>query len=187
MSGRSREPGESPGEGRFDRLLDDLLGVRGAGEANLLDTAVTARLVPVTAIAFDERTILKCRYSCPAWGRRWTCNDDAWGPRELIPLLQKYERVAILTGLDGDELFPAGLALERAAFARGYYWALAVAVTPCYTCPECTYPDGDCRHKPDLRPESAMAGIDAMKTLDSLGIDRRPGGGFLRTSFVFVE
>lgn len=169
---------------RFEALLDGLLAT-GAGA--LAGSGVAARLVPVTAIAFDERTILKCRYSCPAWGRRWTCNDGAWGPGELIPLLQKYEKVVVLTGVDGDELFPAGLAVERAAFARGFHWALAVAVTPCYTCPECTYPDVECRHKPDLRPESAMAGIDAMQTLDSLEIDRRPGGAFLRASFVFLE
>jgi Predicted metal-binding protein len=168
----------------FECLLDELLA---RGEGGLRAGGVTARLVPVAAIAFDERTILKCRYSCPAWGLRWTCNDDAWGPRELIPLLQKYDRVAVVTGLDGDKLFPATLALERAAFARGYYWAFAVAVTPCYTCSACTYPAADCRHKPDLRPESAMAGIDTMKTLDSLGIDRRRAEGFLRASFMFLE
>lgn len=168
----------------LERLLDELLA---SGEGNIPGTGVVARLVPVTSISFDERTILKCRYSCPAWGRRWTCNDDTWGPHELVPLLQKYRRVAVVTGIDGDELFPAGLALERAAFARGFYWALAVAVTPCYTCPECTYPGAECRHKLDLRPESAMAGIDTMRTLDDLGIDRRPEGGFLRTSFVFLE
>lgn len=169
---------------RFERLLADLLST---GESTLTGTGVAARLASVADIAFDERTILKCRYSCPAWGVRWTCRDDTWGPRELIPLLQKYERVAVLTGVDGDELFPGALALERAAFAAGYYWALAVAVTSCYTCPDCTFPAAECRNKPDLRPESAMAGIDTMKTLDSLGIDRRPAEGFLRASFVFLE
>jgi len=172
------------GRTKFEQLLDDLLA---EGESSLPDTGVSARLVPVTAIAFDERTILKCRYSCPAWGTRWTCNADAWGPRELIPLLQKYDKVVVLTGTDGDQLFPAALALERAAFADGYYWALTVAATPCYTCAECAYPADECRHKLDLRPESAMAGIDSLKTLDSLGIDRRPTDGFLRASFVFLE
>ena len=172
------------GDIRFEHLLDSLLA---EGESALPDSGVAARLVPISAIAFDERTILKCRYSCPAWGVRWTCNDDAWGPRELIPLLQKYERVAVLTGMDGNKLFPAALALERTAFAAGYYWALAVAVTPCYDCAECAYPADECRHKPDLRPESAMAGIDTMKTLDSLGIRRRRGKRFLRASFVFLE
>lgn len=172
------------GSTEFECLFDELLA---QGEAGYHAGGVMARLVPITAIAFDERTILKCRYSCPVWGLRWTCNDDAWGPRELIPLLRKYDRVAVITGLDGDRLFPAALALERAAFARGYYWALAVAVTPCYTCSACTYPAADCRHKADLRPESAMAGIDTLKTLDALGIDRRSSEGFLRASLLFLE
>ncbi|MCL5942416.1 MAG: DUF2284 domain-containing protein [Actinobacteria bacterium] len=168
----------------IERLLDDLLhGAR----AHLECTGVEAWLVPVEAVAFDERTILKCRYSCPAWGRRWTCNDRAWGPRELIPLLRRYRRVVVLTGVDGRELFPAALALERAAFARGFYWALAVAVTPCYTCSECGYPAAGCRHVLDLRPESAMAGIDTFKTLEGLGVERMGSEGYLRVSFVFLD
>lgn len=168
----------------IERLLDDLLD---GASGHLEETGVEARLVPIEAIAFDERTILKCRYSCPAWGVRWTCNERAWGPAELIPLLAKYRRVVVLTGVEGDEVFSAALALERAAFARGFCWALAVAVTPCYACPECRYPSEECRHKIDLRPESAMAGIDTFKTLAALGIDRQRSEGFLRASFVFVE
>jgi predicted metal-binding protein len=168
----------------IESLLDDVLG---SGRGRLSGTGVEARLVPIEGIVFDERAILKCRYSCPAWGVRWTCNADTWGPRELIPLLQKYQRVVVMTGVEGDELFPGALALERAAFNREFYWALAVAVTPCYTCPSCTYPDEECRNKLDLRPESAIAGIDTIKTLDGLGIERKPGGRFLRASFVFLD
>jgi predicted metal-binding protein len=165
-------------------LLDDVLAT---GRGRLAGTGVEARLVRIDDVAFDERTILKCRYSCPAWGVRWTCTADAWGPHELIPLLRKYSRVVVMTGVDGDELFPSALALEREAFAREFYWALAVAVTPCYTCTSCTFPSEECRNKLDLRPESAVAGIDTMKTLDGLGIDRKPGGEFLRASFVFLD
>jgi predicted metal-binding protein len=167
-----------------ERLLDDLLT---EAQGELAGTGVAARLVTVDDIVFDDRTVLKCRYSCPAWGLRWTCNDAVWGPRELIPLLGRYRRVVVLTGPEGDDLFPSALALERTASARGYYWALAVAVTPCYTCPECSYPDHECRHKPDLRPESAMAGIDTLATLDRLGIERQAAGVFVRASFVFLE
>lgn len=183
------EPGSArPGgaeRGAMKRFLDGLLTNT---EGRLADTGVEGHLFPIETIVFDRRTILKCRYSCPAWGRRWTCNDDAWGPDELIPLLSMYKRVAVLAGVDGDELFPAALAFERAAFARGHYYALAVAVTPCYTCEACGYPREECRHKLDFRPESAMAGIDTLKTLDGLGIARTSAeGGFVRVSFVFLD
>jgi predicted metal-binding protein len=154
-----------------------------------LESGLGLRLVPVSAIVFDPRTVLKCRYSCPAWGRRWTCDRDGWGPDQLIPLLQRYETVLVLTGTDGDRLFSTALALERRACASGFPLALAVAVTPCSTCGTCTFPAGECRHRDDLRPESAMAGIDSLATLAALGIATERGdvsGAWLRVSYVFL-
>ena len=149
---------------------------------------INLRSVAVEGLVFDERTILKCRYSCPAWGRRWTCAPEAWGPYELIPLLRKYRTVLVLSGADGTGLNREALALERAAFAAGYPLALAVAVTPCSSCEECTYPTTECRQKPDLRPESAMAGLDTLSTMDSLGIPRQTATGvWTRVSYVFLE
>jgi predicted metal-binding protein len=147
------------------------------------------RAVPVSAIVFDPRTALKCRYSCPAWGRRWTCDRAGWGPDELIPLLQRYETVLVLTGTDGDRLFSTALLLERRACAAGFPLALAVAVTPCYTCVTCTYPGEECRHRDDLRPESALAGIDSLATLAALSIGTErsdESGAWLRVSYVFL-
>ena len=148
------------------------------------------RAVSVSAIVFDPRTALKCRYSCPAWGRRWTCDAGGWGPHELIPLLQRYETVLVVTGTDGDRLFPTALAIERLACAGGFPLALAVSVTPCYTCGECAYPAGECRHRGDLRPESALAGIDSLATLAALGVGTEPEEGssaWLRVSYVFLS
>jgi predicted metal-binding protein len=149
------------------------------------------RAVPISAIVFDARTALKCRYSCPAWGRRWTCDDAGWGPEQLIPLLQRYETVLVLTGTDGARLFAATLALERRACASGFPLALAVSVTPCFTCgTTCTYPGDDCRHRLDLRPESALAGIDSLATLAALGIGTEraeDGRAWLRVSYVFLD
>ena len=52
----------------------------------------------------------------------------------------------------------------------------------------CTYPDAECRQKPDLRPESAMAGLDTLGTMDSLGIPRQTAdGAWTRVSYVFLE
>lgn len=149
---------------------------------------IDLRSVAVDELVFDERTILKCRYSCPAWGRRWTCAPEAWGPQELIPLLRKYRTALVLSGDDGSRLNREALALERAAFAAGYSLALAVAVTPCSSCEECTYPLAECRQKPDLRPESAIAGLDTLGTMDSLGIPRKTAVGvWTRVSYVFLE
>jgi predicted metal-binding protein len=149
---------------------------------------IDLRLVAVDDLVFDERTILKCRYSCPAWGRRWTCAPETWGPHELIPLLRKYRTALVLSGADGSRLNRETLALERAAFVAGYPLALAVAVTPCSSCEGCTYPLAECRQKPDLRPESAMAGLDTLGTMDSLGIPRQTAvGAWTRVSYIFLE
>jgi predicted metal-binding protein len=149
---------------------------------------IDVRSVGVDELVFDERTVLKCRYSCPAWGRRWTCAPEAWGPHELIPLLRKYRTVLVLSGADGPGLNREALALERAAFAAGYPLALAVAVTPCSSCETCTYPLGECRRKPNLRPESAMSGLDTLGTMDSLGIPRQTSeGAWTRVSYLFLE
>ncbi len=148
------------------------------------------RAVAVSSVVFDPRTALKCRYSCPAWGRRWTCDPGGWGPDQLIPLLQRYETVLVVTGTDGARLFTTALALERRACASGFPLALAVAVTPCFTCGTCTYPEEDCRHRDDFRPESALAGIDSLATLAVLGIGaERPeqGQDWLRVSYVFLD
>jgi predicted metal-binding protein len=164
-----------------DAVLSEWYGRLGAIGIDVLS-------VGVDELVFDERTILKCRYSCPAWGRRWTCAPEAWGPHELIPLLKKYRTVLVLSGADGPGLNREALALERAAFAAGYPLALTVAVTPCSSCETCTYPIEECRRKPDLRPESAMSGLDTLGTMDSLGIPRQtPEGACTRVSYLFLE
>jgi len=149
---------------------------------------IEMRVVAVTELVFDERTILKCRYSCPAWGRRWTCSPEAWGPHELIPLLKKYRTALVLSAPDGPRLNREALALERTAFAAGYPLALAVAVTPCSSCDGCSYPTAECRQKPDFRPESAMAGLDTLATMDALGIPGKAAGrSWTRVSYIFLE
>jgi predicted metal-binding protein len=147
---------------------------------------VALRRLPVADIVFDERTILKCRYHCPAWGQRWTCGPDTWGPRELIPLLRQYESALLVTGFDIGRVTTRALAVERAAFAAGFPFALAVAVTLCSACEGCTYPHGTCRQHQDLRPESAVAGIHTLATLRRLGITGDPNRGWLRASYVFL-
>lgn len=154
--------------------------------AELAARGVDVRLLPVEELVFDERTVLKCRYSCPAWGRRWTCSPETWGPQELIPLL-RYAKVLLLTGTDGAAVAAGALAVERAAFAQGYALALAVAATPCSQCNDCDYPDTECHNKVDLRPESPMAGIDTLATLRRLGVSLEAADGWIRASYVFLE
>ncbi|GAB4256610.1 MAG: hypothetical protein Kow00129_17040 [Thermoleophilia bacterium] len=157
---------------------------RWSGEAAGRD--VDLRLLQVDDLVFDERTVLKCRYGCPAWGTRWTCGTDTWGPRELIPLLKKYSAVLLFTGYDLKAVTTAALTAERAALLEGFSFALAVAVTLCSECGDCTYPAGSCRRAADLRPESAMAGIDTLGTLRRLRIEGDKQRGWLRASYVFL-
>jgi len=148
---------------------------------------VSITSVPVSEVVFDPRTVLKCQFGCPAWGRRWTCGEQAWGPDRLIPLLRSYRSVLILNGTDLEAVTSRALAIEREATVAGFPFALAVAVTLCSTCGACTYPDGACRKADDLRPESAMAGIHTLETLARLGIETQTEAGWLRTSYVFLD
>lgn len=156
-------------------------------ESGAAERGVALRAVSIAEVVFDPRTVLKCQFGCPAWGRRWTCGADAWGPDRLIPLLRSYETVLILTGTDLEAVTSEALAIERAATVAGFPFALAVAVTLCSTCGACTYPDGACRKSDDLRPESAMAGIHTLETLHRLGVETQSEDGWLRTSYVFLE
>jgi predicted metal-binding protein len=101
-------------------------------------------------------------------------------------LLKQYAEVLILTGYDIEQVTTQALATERAAFAAGYPFALAVAVTLCSACEGCTFPEAPCRHGNELRPESAVAGIHTLETLRRLGISADPDQGWLRASFVFL-
>ncbi len=156
-------------------------------EAGAAERGVALRAVSIAEVVFDPRTVLKCQFGCPAWGRRWTCGADAWGPDRLIPLLSAYANVLILNSTDLEAVTAEALAIERAATVSGFPFALAVAVTLCSTCGACTYPDGACRKSDELRPESAMAGIHTLETLRRLGIETQSEAGWLRTSYVFLD
>lgn len=168
-------------------MVDDLGQRIAVWESGAAERGVALRAVSIAQVVFDPRTVLKCQFGCPAWGRRWTCGAEAWGPDRLIPLLSMYENVLILTGTDLEAVTSEALAIERAATVSGFPFALAVAVTLCSTCGACTYPDGACHKSDDLRPESAMAGMHTLETLRRLGIDTQSEDGWLRTSYVFLE
>jgi hypothetical protein len=62
-----------------------------------------------------------------------------------------------------------------------------VAATYCSGCPECGYPELECRNKLDLRPESPLAGIDTLETLRRAGVPAERPEGWVRAAYVFVD
>jgi predicted metal-binding protein len=61
--------------------------------------AVSAESIPAHQVVFDERTINKCQYGCPAYGRYLTCPPHTPPPAEFEKALRKY-RWAILVERD---------------------------------------------------------------------------------------
>lgn len=59
--------------------------------------------------------------------------------------------------------------LEALAFKRGYPFAAALSIGPCYRCPECL-PQGPCRQPFRARPSMEALGIDVLKTARNIGL-----------------
>lgn len=122
-------------------------------------------------IEFDSRTLLKCMYGCPDYVHRHTCPS---GPNSLRPweyrrILQEYEWGIIVHTHDLESAQRIALELERTAFARGCYFALALS--DCVLCTECSgYNDMPCRHPGKARPSFHSVGIDVFATVEKFDL-----------------
>ena len=143
---------------------------------NYISLAVSAgakEAVAVTPddIVFDGRTLLKCMFGCPDWGRGPTCpsREGSLKPWEMEPLLRKYKHVLIIHAHDKSAAQAAALAVERAAFYDGD--AFALSMSDCALCEACAGHDGEpCRNPSQARPSFHSVGIDVFATVKRLSL-----------------
>ncbi|MDY6795438.1 MAG: DUF2284 domain-containing protein [Actinomycetota bacterium] len=134
--------------------------------------AVAAWIVPAHEVEFDERTIYKCRFGCPAYGRYLTCPPHTQPPAEFEKALRRY-RWAALVQCDLADLNRVVVAMEKEAMRRGYYLALGMQGHRCYLCEKCVPPGEPCRDPINARPSMSGLGINVFETLRRAGIEER--------------
>jgi len=134
--------------------------------------AVSAAVIAAHEIVFDERTIHKCQFGCPAYGRYLTCPPYTPHPSEFEKALRRY-KWAMLVECDMAELNRLVVEVEKAAMRRGYYLALGLKGHRCYLCEECVPPGEPCRDPLNARPSMSGLGINVFATLAQAGIERK--------------
>ena len=134
--------------------------------------AVSATAIAAHEIVFDERTIHKCQFGCPAYGRFLTCPPYTPKPSDFERALRAY-KWAVMLECDLADLNRLVVEVEKAAMRRGYYLALGLEGHRCYLCEECVPPGEPCRYPLNARPSMSGLGINVFATLEQAGIERK--------------
>jgi predicted metal-binding protein len=151
--------------------------------------AVSAQIIPADEIAHDERTLYKCRYGCPAYGRYLTCPPYTPSPAEFSVALRKY-KWALMIEANPEDMDSLVVAVEHEAMRLGHYLALGLKAGPCLLCPECVPPGEPCREPQKARPSMEALGVLVFDTLNNIGIEQKLSTGtekFTVRCLVLVE
>lgn len=141
-----------------------------AREIGFVDAAMTTPADIVTA----HWPAWKCRFGCKGYGRHRQCPPYAMPVEALRSLLAEYSRAVLVQGSPpGRDFHHRLLALERAAFLKGFPKALAFGAGPCTVCDRCPV-DDVCRHPEKARPAMEACGIDVYATAGRVGWPLRP-------------
>ena len=129
-----------------------------------------ALLITPDNIAFDIRTILKCRWGCEEFSEKNArCHTRNTSYNELITMINQYKNILFVHSHDAHELSNVLLAIETAAFLDGYYFAFALRY--CHLCKVCANEKGkSCPTPQKIRPCEGAFGIDVYKTACNLGL-----------------
>ena len=150
-----------------------------------------ALLIKPEDIFFDIRAILKCRWGCEDFYKKTIkCGSRNTSFEEGMRMIRSYKDILLLHAHDGTDLSRAVLALERAAFLDGYYFAFGIRY--CRLCKDCAVDQGkECISPDRVRPCDESLGIDVYKTARNQGlpinvlknIDEQPN----RYGFVLID
>ena len=133
--------------------------------------AADAVLFTADQICWDSRTLLKCMYGCPDWGKNHTCPSRPGNPSmaEMKEMFSRYSWGVIVHTHEKKLSQRISLKLESTAFHDGYYFAMSLS--DCGLCDECAAVRcEDCRHVREARPAFHSVGIDVFKTVRQLGL-----------------
>jgi len=137
--------------------------------------AVDAVPFVLSDIAFDPRTLLKCMYGCPDWGKLHTCPSRPGSPTmaEYKDMFSRYSRGIVVHTHDKRAAQKISYELERLAFLAGY--PLAFSLSDCALCGTCAGHTGEpCRNARQARPAFHSVGIDVFATARRLGLPLEP-------------
>ncbi len=133
--------------------------------------AVDAVLFSVEDIVFDPRTLIKCMFGCPTWGKGPTCpsRPGSLKPWEYEMIFKKYTW-GIITHTHEPRLNQEiSFQLESRAFQKGYYFAFSLS--DCVLCNECKGENNqECCQPKKARPAFHSVGIDVFKTVRKFGL-----------------
>jgi len=128
------------------------------------------RLITPREIFFDIRAILKCRWGCQDYFQpSIRCHERNTTYEQRMEMVHHYRHILLVHGHDAIKLSHAVLALERAAFLDGFYFAFAIRT--CHLCPDCVVQKGGACPSPEkVRPCDQAFGIDVYKTARQAGL-----------------
>lgn len=128
---------------------------------------------------------LKCSYGCTRYNKSWCCPPATPGPEKARAIIDEYSQALLLVGTQKCEEFyrdnnakrtkqvrfwKGTVSLERLLFLEGYYKAFSLVGEACALCKQCAYP-AECRFPQERRPSVESFSIDAIGTLQRLGIN----------------
>ena len=118
----------------------------------------------------DPRAILKCRWGCEDYfSQSIKCSTRGTSLDQRQEMLARYQDILLLHAHDARPLSKAVLAIERAAFLDGNYFAFGVRY--CMLCKKCAVDQGQpCPQPEKVRPCDQAFGIDVYKTAASVGL-----------------
>lgn len=125
----------------------------------------------IDQICFDSRTLLKCMYGCPDWGRNHTCPSRPGNPTmaEYREMLSRYRGGVVIHAHDKALSQKASFAVESRAYLDGYYFAFSMS--DCALCKSCAATVNEpCRFAHMARPAFHSVGIDVYKTVHGFGL-----------------
>ena len=133
-----------------------------------------------TDVIVKQWVRFKCVFACPGHGASAMCPPNMPSIDECRRFFSEYEAVAVLhdqktpqSQEDDEALSPKAaedlLALERQLFLDGNYKAMAIPMTVCSQCAECTGLLATCRHQDKARPTPEALGVDVFETVRRIG------------------
>ncbi len=131
-------------------------------------------------IVVNQWVRFKCQLMCQRYGESAVCPPSLPSIAACREFFAEYESAVVLRkqktaehrepdSVLFREIDDNLLALERAVFLDGYYKAMALPMTVCYLCRECTGDRTTCRHKDKARPNPEALGVDVFATVRALG------------------
>jgi predicted metal-binding protein len=126
-------------------------------------------------VVFDPRTLLKCMYGCPDWGKGPTCpsRPGALKPWEFERILKEYRWGVIIHSHEKKIAQDLSYEIERRAFLDGF--AFAFSMSDCACCKECVGLKGlPCADPKKARPAFHSVGIDVFSTVAKFDLPLYP-------------